>query len=84
MGTSSHRLNVPLKPFLTYFRKNELRRRRLEKKDRMDAQVREMKRRQKESEDWQKLKRSLFSPLSLGLGAAIVGGSVLAYFNMRG
>jgi tyrosine-protein phosphatase non-receptor type 1 len=56
----------------------------LEKKDRMDAQVREMKRRQKESEDWQKLKRSLFSPLSLGLGAAIVGGSVLAYFNMRG
>ncbi|XP_011495161.1 PREDICTED: tyrosine-protein phosphatase non-receptor type 2 isoform X2 [Ceratosolen solmsi marchali] len=38
--------------------KNELRRRRMEKKDRIDAQVREMKRRQKQSEDWQKLKRS--------------------------
>ncbi|XP_031781216.1 tyrosine-protein phosphatase non-receptor type 1 isoform X1 [Nasonia vitripennis] len=67
--------------------KNELRRRRMEKKERLDAQVREMKRRQKESEDWQKLKRSLFSPLSLGLGAAIVGGGVLAiygYLYLRG
>lgn len=69
------------------YRKNELRRRRMEKKERLDAQVREMKRRQKESEDWQKLKRSLFSPLSLGLGAAIVGGGVLAiygYLYLRG
>ncbi|XP_043463432.1 tyrosine-protein phosphatase non-receptor type 1 isoform X1 [Leptopilina heterotoma] len=67
--------------------KSNLRQRHLEKKERLAAQVREMKRRQKETEDWQKLKRSLFSPLSLSIGAAFVGGSVLAiyaYFYMRG
>ncbi|XP_058809203.1 tyrosine-protein phosphatase non-receptor type 2 [Phymastichus coffea] len=62
--------------------KNELRRRRLEKKERMEAQVRDMKRRQKESEDWQKFKRSIFSPLSLGLVAAIVGG-ICGYLYFR-
>ena len=59
----------------------------MEKKEKLAAQVREMKRRQKQTEEWQKLKRSLFSPLSLGIGAAIVGGSVLAfygYFYIRG
>ncbi|KAG7189823.1 hypothetical protein KM043_017483 [Ampulex compressa] len=38
--------------------KSEVRQRNKEKKDRLAAQVREMKRRQKETEEWQKLKRS--------------------------
>ncbi|XP_012286933.1 tyrosine-protein phosphatase non-receptor type 2 isoform X2 [Orussus abietinus] len=67
--------------------KNELRKRIQEKKDRLAAQVREMKRRQKETEEWQKLKRSLFTPLTIGIGAAVVGGGVLAlcgYLYLRG
>ncbi|XP_014608533.1 PREDICTED: tyrosine-protein phosphatase non-receptor type 2 isoform X3 [Polistes canadensis] len=67
--------------------KSELRQRNLDKKERLAAQVREMKRRQKEVEEWQKLKRSLFKPLTIGIGAAIVGGGVLAlvgYLYMRG
>ncbi|XP_076649662.1 tyrosine-protein phosphatase non-receptor type 2 isoform X2 [Halictus rubicundus] len=70
--------------------KNEVRQRRLrhkEKKERLAAYVREIKRRQKETEEWQKLKRSLFKPLSIGIGAAIVGGGILAicgYLYMRG
>ncbi|XP_015607014.1 tyrosine-protein phosphatase non-receptor type 2 isoform X2 [Cephus cinctus] len=67
--------------------KNELRQRNLERKERLAAQVREMKRRQKQTEEWQKLKRSLFKPLSIGIGAAIVGGGVIAlcsYLYMRG
>ncbi|CAL7935819.1 unnamed protein product [Xylocopa violacea] len=67
--------------------KNEVRHRNKEKKERLAAQVREMKRRQKETEEWQKLKRSLFKPLSIGIGAAIVGGGILAicgYLYMRG
>ncbi|XP_076171406.1 tyrosine-protein phosphatase non-receptor type 2-like isoform X1 [Ptiloglossa arizonensis] len=67
--------------------KNEVRQRNKEKKERLAAQVREMKRRQKETEEWQKLKRSLFKPLSIGIGAAIVGGGILAicgYLYMRG
>ncbi|XP_029665553.1 tyrosine-protein phosphatase non-receptor type 1 isoform X2 [Formica exsecta] len=38
--------------------KGEVRRRNREKNERLAAQVREMKRRQKETEEWQKLKRS--------------------------
>ncbi|KOC63138.1 Tyrosine-protein phosphatase non-receptor type 1 [Habropoda laboriosa] len=67
--------------------KNEVRQRNKEKKERLAAQVREMKRRQKETEEWQKLKRSLFKPLSIGIGAAIVGGGIIAicgYLYMRG
>ncbi|XP_043248342.1 tyrosine-protein phosphatase non-receptor type 1 isoform X1 [Colletes gigas] len=67
--------------------KNEVRQRNREKKERLAAQVREMKRRQKETEEWQKLKRSLFKPLSIGIGAAIVGGGILAicgYLYTRG
>ncbi|XP_076679388.1 tyrosine-protein phosphatase non-receptor type 2-like isoform X1 [Andrena cerasifolii] len=67
--------------------KNELRQRNKEKSDRLAAQVREMKRRQKETEEWQELKRSLFKPLTIGIGAAIVGGGILAicgYLYMRG
>lgn len=67
--------------------KNEIRHRNKEKKERLAAQVREMKRRQKETEEWQKLKRSLFKPLTIGIGAAIVGGGIIAicgYLYMRG
>lgn len=67
--------------------KNEVRHRNKEKKERLAAQVREMKRRQKETEEWQKLKRSLFKPLTIGIGAAIVGGGIIAicgYLYMRG
>ncbi|XP_012254209.2 tyrosine-protein phosphatase non-receptor type 2 isoform X2 [Athalia rosae] len=67
--------------------KNQLRQRNLEKKERLAAQVREMKRRQKQTEEWQQLKRSLFKPLSIGIGAAIVGGGVIAfcgYLYLRG
>ncbi|XP_078040684.1 tyrosine-protein phosphatase non-receptor type 2-like isoform X2 [Augochlora pura] len=67
--------------------KSEIRLRHKEKKERLAAYVREIKRRQKETEEWQKLKRSLFKPLSIGIGAAIVGGGILAicgYLYMRG
>ncbi|XP_066592884.1 tyrosine-protein phosphatase non-receptor type 2 isoform X2 [Prorops nasuta] len=66
--------------------KNEVRQRHREKQERLSAQVREIKRRQKETEDWQKLKRSLFKPLTIGIGAAIVGGGLIAlgYVYMRG
>ncbi|XP_076242447.1 tyrosine-protein phosphatase non-receptor type 2-like isoform X2 [Calliopsis andreniformis] len=66
--------------------KSEVRQRNKEKNERLAAQVREMKRRQKETEEWQKLKRSLFKPLSIGIGAAIVGGGIIAicgYLYMR-
>ncbi|XP_076385734.1 tyrosine-protein phosphatase non-receptor type 2 isoform X2 [Megachile rotundata] len=43
--------------------KNEVRHRNKEKKERLAAQVREMKRRQKETEEWQKLKRDTPLPL---------------------
>ncbi|XP_043286116.1 tyrosine-protein phosphatase non-receptor type 2 isoform X2 [Venturia canescens] len=67
--------------------KNELRRRHQEKKERLAAQVRDMKRRQQQSEEWQKLKRSLFKPVTIGIGTAILGGGVIAlcgYLYMRG
>lgn len=68
-------------------RKNEIRQRNRDKQDKLSAQVRDIKRRQKESEEWQNIKRSLFNPLTLSLGAAVVGGGFLAflgYLYMRG
>ncbi|XP_008556154.1 tyrosine-protein phosphatase non-receptor type 1 isoform X1 [Microplitis demolitor] len=47
--------------------KNELRQRHQEKKDRLAKQVREMKRRQQQTENWQKFKRSIFKPVTLGI-----------------
>ncbi|KAK0180769.1 hypothetical protein PV327_003119 [Microctonus hyperodae] len=58
-----------------------------EKKERIAAQVREMKRRQKESEDWKKFKRSLFMPVTIGIGTVLIGGGMIAiygYFYSRG
>lgn len=71
---------------LSWNRKGELRRRTREKKERLAAQVREMKRRQKETEDWQKLKRSLYKPLTIGIGIGIGGGIIALcgyYLYMR-
>lgn len=80
--------NISVSSYLSHVnRKNEVRHRNKEKKERLAAQVREMKRRQKETEEWQKLKRSLFKPLTIGIGAAIVGGGIIAicgYLYMRG
>ncbi|XP_074101697.1 tyrosine-protein phosphatase non-receptor type 1 isoform X2 [Cotesia typhae] len=47
--------------------KNELRQRHQEKKDRLAKQVREMKRRQQQTENWQNFKRSIFKPVTLGI-----------------
>lgn len=58
-----------------------------EKKERIAAQVREMKRRQKQSEDWKKFKRSLFMPVTIGIGTVLIGGGMIAiygYFYSRG
>ncbi|XP_015127199.1 tyrosine-protein phosphatase non-receptor type 1 isoform X3 [Diachasma alloeum] len=46
---------------------NELRHRNQEKRERLATQVRDMKRRQKETEDWQNFKRSLFNPVTIGI-----------------
>ncbi|XP_070156159.1 tyrosine-protein phosphatase non-receptor type 1-like isoform X2 [Polyergus mexicanus] len=62
--------------------KGEVRRRNREKNERLAAQVREMKRRQKETEEWQKLKRSLFTPLTIGIGIGIGGGIVALYYYL--
>ncbi|XP_034946779.1 tyrosine-protein phosphatase non-receptor type 1 isoform X2 [Chelonus insularis] len=65
--------------------KNELRHRHHDKKERLAAQVRDMKRRQQQTENWQNFKRSLFKPVTIGIG--IIGGGVIAicgYFYFRG
>lgn len=69
------------------FRKNGVRQRHQDKKDKLAAQVRDMKRRQKETENWQELKRSLFKPVTIGIGTIIIGGGVVAlcsYFYYKG
>ncbi|XP_077264577.1 tyrosine-protein phosphatase non-receptor type 1 isoform X1 [Temnothorax americanus] len=65
--------------------KGEVRRRKTEKKERLATQVREMKRRQKEMEERQKFKRSLFYPLKISLGIGIGGGiiAICYYMYMR-
>ncbi|XP_045463538.1 tyrosine-protein phosphatase non-receptor type 61F isoform X1 [Harmonia axyridis] len=55
---------------------------RQEKKDKMEAKVREMKRRQQVNEHWTQLKRSLYKPLLLA-GTLAMGGGILAYFYLR-
>ncbi|XP_011163430.1 tyrosine-protein phosphatase non-receptor type 1 isoform X2 [Solenopsis invicta] len=65
--------------------KEEVRRRKMEKNERLATQVREMKRRQKEMEEWQNFKRSLFNPLKISLGIGIGGGiiAICYYLYMR-
>ncbi|XP_018374875.1 PREDICTED: tyrosine-protein phosphatase non-receptor type 1 isoform X1 [Trachymyrmex cornetzi] len=66
--------------------KGEVRRRKTEKNERLATQIREMKRRGKEMEERQTVKRSLFkiTPLKIGLG--FVSGGIIAiccYLYMR-
>lgn len=56
-------------------------RKRMERKEQMEAQVRDMKRRQKMNEQWTQLKRSLYIPLLIG-GTLIFGGGLI-YFYFR-
>ncbi|KYM95493.1 PREDICTED: tyrosine-protein phosphatase non-receptor type 1 isoform X1 [Cyphomyrmex costatus] len=65
--------------------KGEVRRRKMEKNERLATQIREMKRRRKEMEEWQKFKRSLFTPLNISLGIGIGGGiiAICYYLYMR-
>lgn len=39
-----------------------------------------MKRKQEEYEKWRKTKRSLFDPVSLGIGALLLGGAAIAVY----
>lgn len=58
-------------------------RKRVERREQLAAQVRDMKKRQHEAEKWQQLKRSLYKPVVIGVGVLIVGGGVLAYAYFR-
>ncbi|KAF7988645.1 hypothetical protein HCN44_001218 [Aphidius gifuensis] len=63
---------------------NGIRRRNPEK---LKKQVQDIKRKLKEAEDWQELKRSLFKPVTIGIGTMIIGGGVIAlcsYLYLRG
>lgn len=57
-------------------------RNRKERKDQMEAQVRDMKRRQQINEQWTQLKRSLYLPLLIG-GSLILGGGLIAYVYFK-
>lgn len=58
---------------------------RVEKNERLATQVRDMKRRQRDCENWQKFKRSLCKPLTIGICIGIGGGIILGgyYLYMR-
>lgn len=62
---------------------NELRqRKREERRDKMSAQLKDMKRKQRASEQWTQLKRSVCTPL-LVAGAAAIAGGLIAYYYFR-
>ncbi|XP_028144768.1 tyrosine-protein phosphatase non-receptor type 61F isoform X1 [Diabrotica virgifera virgifera] len=62
---------------------SELRQRnRQERKEKLEAQVRDMKRRQQVNEQWTQLKRSLYLPLVIG-GSLLLGGGLIAYFYFK-
>ncbi|XP_050301110.1 tyrosine-protein phosphatase non-receptor type 2 isoform X2 [Anthonomus grandis grandis] len=58
-------------------------RRRVERKNQLEKQVRDMKRRQQSTEQWQQLKRSLYVPLLVGGAAILLGGGLAAYFYIN-
>lgn len=65
------------------FSASELRhRRRVERKQKMVTQVRDMKRRQQANEHWQQRKRSLYVPWAVG-GAVLIGGALVAYLYFK-
>lgn len=62
-------------------RDDGLRERKREEANKKTAEtVSEMKRKQEEHEKWRRVKRSLFKPVSLGLGAILLGGAALAIY----
>ncbi|EFA00470.2 tyrosine-protein phosphatase non-receptor type 61F isoform X1 [Tribolium castaneum] len=62
---------------------SELRhRKRVEQREKLEAQVRDMKRRQQANEQWTQLKRSLYKPLFIA-GAIVLGGGLISYFYFK-
>lgn len=57
-------------------------RKRVEHKEKIEAQVRDMKRRQQANEQWTQLKRSLYKPLLIA-GSIVLGGGLIAYFYFK-
>lgn len=57
-------------------------RKRAERKEKMEVQIRDMKRRQQINEQWTQLKRSLYIPLVIG-GSLIFSGGLLTYFYFK-
>ncbi|CAH1179488.1 unnamed protein product [Phaedon cochleariae] len=58
-------------------------RNRAQRKETMESQVRDMKRRQQVNEQWTQLKRSLYLPLIVG-GSLLLGGGLIAYVYYKG
>lgn len=52
---------------------------RTERNERMREKLHGMKRKQKQADDWQHLKRSIFQPMNIGLAILVLGGGALVY-----
>ncbi|XP_026290335.1 tyrosine-protein phosphatase non-receptor type 2 isoform X1 [Frankliniella occidentalis] len=52
---------------------------RAERKGKMQERLQGMKRKQQQADDWQKLKRSIFQPMNIGLAILVLGGGALVY-----
>jgi tyrosine-protein phosphatase non-receptor type 1 len=57
-------------------------RKRMEQREKLEAQVRDMKRRQQANEQWTQLKRSLYKPLFIA-GTIVLGGGLVAYLYFK-
>jgi tyrosine-protein phosphatase non-receptor type 1 len=57
-------------------------RKRMEQREKLEAQVRDMKRRQQANEQWTQLKRSLYKPLFIA-GTLVLGGGLVAYLYFK-
>jgi len=63
----------------SYFLYSEAELRRRKRIENTTKQVQEIKRKQKDVEAWQELKRSLLKPLAVGVGVLLLGGGYLCY-----
>lgn len=52
---------------------------RADRNERMKEKLQGMKRKQKQADDWQQLKRSIFQPMNIGLAILVLGGGALVY-----
>ena len=52
---------------------------RTERNERMRETLKGMKRKQKQADEWQQLKRSIFQPMNIGLAILVLGGGALVY-----